>query len=119
VRSIFVVQGGSIPAILGCMLSDSAISSSKEDPANRIDGKRQRSAQESALLRWLLQAKAPAAAAPAPIAARNILPDRPFPPAPDCGKARTLRQAFAAEGLELLPDPLHPYPTRKVARLEK
>jgi len=97
------------------MHSDSATSSSLEDLANRIDGNRQRSAQESALLRWL-QTKAPLAGPSAPIAARNILPDRPS--APDCGKARTLRQAFAAEGLELLPDPLRFHPAARVARLK-
>jgi len=100
------------------MHSDSATASSKEDFANRIGGKRQRSTQEAALLLWL-QAVAPVAAVSAPLASRARAPERHAIALSEIGKARTLRQAFAAEGLELLPDPLRRVSGSKVARLKR
>ena len=99
------------------MHSDSAISSSKEDLANRIDGKRQRSAQEAALLRWL-HAKTEVSTAPSAISATGSAQSALAPrlPSVDIGKATTLRKALLAQGLDILPDPLNRFPCPKVVR---
>ena len=92
------------------MQSGMAISSSEEALANRIDGKRQRSKQESALLGWL-EAKGAV-----PISTTAVSAD-PLPRSQgwiDVGKATTLRKALLAEGLDVLPDPLRPKVVRVV-----
>lgn len=60
--------------------------------------------QQSDLLRWLA-ANPP----PPPEMARRI--------ESKIQKVRSLRQALAAEGLHILPDPLHRTPAHKVAKL--
>lgn len=61
--------------------------------------------QQSELLRWL------AANPPPPAEVARRIESR-------INKVRSLRQALAAEGLHILPDPLHRTPAQKVAKLK-
>lgn len=62
--------------------------------------------QEAALVRWL-QSQPAVASRPQPPADTAMAQD----------KVRTLREALAAQGLTLLPDPLERYSVQKVVRV--
>ena len=91
------------------MHSNQAIPSSVEDRARRIEDDGRKSAQEAGLLRWL-QRKAATGPTVSDVKPRA---DR------ENGKVTTLRKALAAEGLDIVPDPLHRYPCPKVARVAR
>lgn len=51
---------------------------------------------------------------------RRWLSAQPAPAtAPETQKITTLRQALAREGLAILPDPLHRFPTMKVVQVDR
>lgn len=73
-----------------------------------------RARQEAALVRWLQSQ-----ANKAPNTQTFSVKAHPLPPTvePVPPKVRTLREALTANGLAIVPDPLHRYPCTKVSRV--
>jgi hypothetical protein len=115
--SIFVMQGRSVPSIFSGMNPGTQVSSSTVAREDRVDGKRQRSAQEASLLRWL-QAKPPQVSPAADSRAVEIRSRGAIGAQVGAGKIITLRKALLAEGLDIVPDPLRRYPCTKVERVK-